>query len=113
MEKIEIWDYSGGREWSGSYYDEYGYEVKEYGYSAAADGDIHITIVDKAEIDELGPALVYQDYYGMNESAWWTQVMNTDVSVTMEDGRYIRCLLDSEKVPAFLKQRIEQTATES
>ncbi len=113
VEKIEIWDYSGGREWSGSYYDEYGYEVKEYGYSAAADGDIHITIVDKAEIDELGPALVYQDYYGMNESAWWTQVMNTDVSVTMEDGRYIRCLLDSEKVPAFLKQRIEQTATES
>lgn len=101
ISQVEIRDYSYG-------------EDTEYGYRYYNDDERYFYITEKAEIEELAPALIFEDYYYMNEMAWWKQVVNyNEVTATMNDGTMIRCYLDTDKVPDFLTKRMEEAKAES
>lgn len=97
ISQVEVIDYSYG-------------EDTEYGYTYYNDDGRYFYITEKSELDALAPALIFEDYYYMNEMAWQKNVVDySDVTATMKDGTTIRCYLDRSKVPDFLTKRMEES----
>lgn len=61
--------------------------------------------LDKDEITELAPVLIFEDYYHMNILVNRYKEGAVKVRVTMKDGTRLLCYINDKKVPEFVKKK--------
>lgn len=61
--------------------------------------------LDKEEITELAPALIFEDYYRMNVLTERYKEGMVKVKVIMKDGTPLLCYINEKKVPEFVKKK--------